>query len=144
LSFAVVAITQSVVGGQKQTYNALHELRAGMLAESLLEEVLVVPYADRGGDVEFGPDNGEGDRSDFDGIDDFDGFRESVGSTVDAQGEAYGIEFSAFGRSVSVSSNSMSLRGLGDPIDGVEVVVTVFDDHGRQWTMKRFVPEPAP
>ena len=44
LSFAVAAISQAIVAGQTQTYEALHAQRGMSLADALIEEIQALPY----------------------------------------------------------------------------------------------------
>ena len=143
LALAVLAITQAIVSGQMQTYEALHDQRAVSLGEALVEEVLALPYADPEGAAGAGPDTGESNRSRFDNADDFEGFSESIGSVVDAAGNAYGKLFQRFGRSVAAKYGQQTVSGFADPIDGLAVTVTVTDDRGLTWTLSRFIAEPA-
>ena len=143
LMLAVLAITQAIVSGQMQTYEALHDQRAVSLGEALVEEVLALPYADPEGAAGAGPDSGESNRSQFDNADDFDGFSESIGSVADAAGNDYNAPFQRFGRSVTATYGQQTVSGFADPIDGVTVTVTVTDDRGLAWTLSRFITEPA-
>jgi len=143
LALAVAAIAQALVAGQQQVAYALHEQRAIMLAEALVEEILSYPYADPQGDVGMGPDSGESGRGSFDNVDDFNGYQDVAGSLQDAAGEAYPDTFQVFSRLVAVSSSNMSLSVFSALQPGVVVSVKVTDDAGRFWIVKRFVPEPG-
>jgi len=143
LSFAVAAISQAIVAGQKQTYESLHQLRGISLAEALIEEIQALPYADPEGAAAAGPDAGETTRALFDNADDFDGFSESTGNLVDAAGVSYGGTFDPFSRSASTNYGTVTVGAFGDPIDGLTIVVTVTDDRGMTWTTSKFIPEPA-
>lgn len=142
LSFAVAAIAQSIVAGQMQTYEALHELRAMALAESLIEEIIAQPYADPEGAEAAGPDAGESDRGDFDNADDYHGYSEDPDNIVDAALVAYPDKFQTFSRAVTCVYGTAD-SGLGDPVDGLTATVTVTDTAGRTWVASRFIPEPA-
>jgi prepilin-type N-terminal cleavage/methylation domain-containing protein len=141
LSFAVLSITQMIVAGQMQTYEALHHRRGQSLAEALMDEVLSLPYHDPVGALTFGPEPGQ-DRMDFDHMDDFHSFTEELGEVRDAAGDLYGQGFARFGREVQIVSVSKTIANLADDLDGLEVTVAVTDDRGMTWTITRFVPEP--
>lgn len=138
LLFAVVALTQSLVAGQGQTYKALHSARAVSLADALLEEVLSQPWNDPDGESTPGPDADESDRADFDNLDDYHGYTEAAGALADAAGVTYGALHQGFDRAVAVVPASTSDPTLGER-EGVEITVTVSDETGRAWTVRRFV-----
>ena len=142
LALSVAAITQSVVTGQQQTYEALHDLRAVSLAESLLEEIMALPYADPDGASAAGPDAGEAARADFDNADDFHGYSEPLGLTTDIAGQAYPSTFARFGRDVTATYTTAD--SLGQTRPGLLVVITVTDERDRMWTVQRFIVEPTP
>lgn len=143
LAFVVVGITQSIVSGQAHTYNALHEERALSLAEALMEEVLALPYADVGGDTTPGPDSGELTRDQFDGMDDFDGYAEAVGTLADPAGVLYPDQFQVFSRAVTADYDTAAIADFGGTRNGLAVTVTVAEPSGRSWAISRFVAEPA-
>lgn len=142
LAFAVVAICQAVVAGQMQTYEALHQLRGMSLAEALVEEVQALPYDDPESAPDAGPDAGETGRDLFDNADDFDGFSETAGNVVDADGASYGDAFDSFGRAATASYGTVTVNDLSGPVTGLTVVVTVTDDRGMTWVATTFMPEP--
>ncbi|MBI1337600.1 MAG: hypothetical protein GC164_11625 [Phycisphaera sp.] len=141
LAFSVAAITQAIVAGQTQSYEALHEYRALSLAEALMEEILAKPYDDPEGATDIGPDAGETTRALFDNVDDYHGYTEAAGTVADEAGLVYPAPFTDFSRSVTVSDASQGIAGLGVTLYGVTVTVTVTDERGRQWTIARFVQE---
>ncbi|MCC6579851.1 MAG: prepilin-type N-terminal cleavage/methylation domain-containing protein [Phycisphaeraceae bacterium] len=143
LAIAVAAITQAVVAGQMQTYDALHDLRANSLAEALMEEVLALPYGDPQGVVTPGPDAGEINRSLYDNADDFHGFTEASGALNDAANSLYPAPYQTFSRGVTCAYGTMTVTGFDTPVTGLTVTVTVTDAAGRQWQLTRFVQEPA-
>lgn len=143
LAFVVAGLTQTIVSGQAHTYNALHEERALSLAEALMEEVLALPYTDRGGDTTPGPDGGEPTRDRFDGIDDFDGYTEAAGSLADPAGVLYPALFQRFSRSVEAAYGTTELTRFGGTRRGIAVTVTVEEAGGRQWAISRFIAEPT-
>ncbi len=58
------------------------------LGEEMMEEVLSRPFNDPDGASVVGPDAGEGSRDEFDNIDDYDGYVESIGNIASFDGEA--------------------------------------------------------
>lgn len=143
LAVVVAGLSQTVVSGQAHTYNALHEARALALAEALMDEALALPYTDRGGDTTPGPDDNEPTRDRFDGLDDFHGFSESAGALADPAGALYPETYQVFERSVEAAYDTLELTGLGGTRNGILLTVTVAEPGGREWTITRFVAEPA-
>jgi len=144
LAFVVAALSQAIVVGQMQTYDAMHSGRAVALAEAMMEEILVLPYDDPGGGVTIGPDDGETTRQDFDDIDDYHGFSEAAESLADAEGNLYDQLFQRFNRSVTVTADDVDVASFDAAQPGLTITVTVQEgDDGRQWTVSRFVPEPS-
>ncbi len=144
LAFVVAALTQAIVAGQMQTYDAMHSGRAMALAEAMMEEILVLPYDDPGGGLVIGPDAGEVTRQDFDDIDDYHGFTEALGTLTDAEGNLYPSLFQKFTRFVTVTADTVDIPAFNSTQHGITITVTVREgDNGREWTVTRFVPEPA-
>jgi MSHA pilin protein MshD len=144
LAFVVAALSQAIVVGQMQTYDAMHSGRAVALAEAMMEEVLVLPYDDPGGGVTIGPDDGETTRQDFDDIDDYHGFSEAADALADAEGNLYADLYQRFNRRVTVTADDVDVAAFGASQPGLTITVTVQEgDDGRAWTVSRFVPEPS-
>jgi MSHA pilin protein MshD len=143
LSFSVAALTQAVVSGQAHTYEAMHASRAITLAETMIDEVLSKPYDDPDSDITAGPDAGETTRDLFDCADDYDGYTEAAGAVLDQTLAVCPELYQNFGRTVTVDYTTESLPDLGGDHDGMTVTVTVTDTHGRNWSVSRFIQEPA-
>jgi hypothetical protein len=142
LALAVAAISQAVLAGQMQTYEALHQRRAVELAEALVDEVLHLPYDDPEGASAPGPEAGETGRSLFDNADDYHGFSEAAGSLADASGTLYPASLQDFSRSVSAAYANISVTGFDDPLPGLTITATVQDDAGQTWAITRWVAQP--
>lgn len=135
LVVVVAAVSQALLAGQMQTYDAVHRERAIALGEALMDEIVRLPYADEDAD-------GEASRANFDDLDDYNGFSES-GTLTDLEGTALPSAYNDFTRSATVTSSSQTVAGFGAAIDGLEIVVTVTDGTGATWVLKQFIPEPA-
>lgn len=142
LSFVTLGIVEAVSAGQSRTLDALKRSRAQALAEALLEEILSKPYADPQGEAGFGPDTGETGRTDFDNVDDYQGYSESAGALADHAGAVYPNAYQSLERSVSIVSVTNSVADLGGDHTGLQVTVSVNEPGGRVWSVERFVPEP--
>jgi len=134
LLVVVMAVSQALLAGQMQAYDAAHRARAIELAEALMDEILRLPYADN-------DDDNETTRATFDDLDDFDNYAES-GTLCDASNTAYPSAYQGFTRAVDVSAGVQTVTGFGEAIDGLEITVTVSDGTGLTWTIRQFVPEP--
>jgi MSHA pilin protein MshD len=140
LSVVVVALTQAVLAGQQQTYDALLQGRGMALAEAMMEEVLSKPYADPEGAVALGPDAGETSRALHDNMDDFHNLNETAGNLRDAANTLYPTLFQVFTRVVSARYTTVNVPALGGAQNCLEVTVTV-SNRGRTWTIVRVIPE---
>ncbi len=134
LVIAVAAFCQAVATGQAVTAEAIHGVRASLLADALLEEVLAQPYHDPQ------PPDNESARDAFDDLDDYHGFTQAAGAVSDATGAAYPPPYQLFSRSVSVTA--MSADAPGGAAAGKRVTVTVSAADGQRWVVTHFVPEP--
>jgi Tfp pilus assembly protein PilV len=148
LAVVAVVASQAIVAGQMQTYDALHRQRALTLADSLIDEILRLPYDDPDGASTPGPESGETTRAAFDNIDDYHGFTEAgsltitAGTLMDATGTAYSDPYQFFTQSVTVATSTQNVTALGGNIAGVLVTVTIADDNGQSWSLESFVPQP--
>ena len=142
LSICVVAFSVAVRSGHMQSYQSLHTRKAMEFAEELMETILSLPYSDPQGTSQLGPESGEATVSAFDNIDDYNGYTDS-GTQPDRVGVAYGEAYQPYTRSVIVAYCTQSVAGLGSPIPGLTVTVTVQDNGKRTWQLTRFVPAPA-
>lgn len=149
LSFVVVVITHTVSAGQVQTYDAMHQERALLLAEGLMDEILRLPYADPSdASVTPGPEASETNRAAYDNMDDYHGYPktpaiESSTSIRDFNGEAYPATYQGFTRTVTCQYTTQTVADLGGSIDGLLITVNVLDETNRLWTLRRFVLDEA-
>jgi len=143
LSVAVLAVTEAVVTGQMQAYDAVYAQRGLSASEQLMERVLALPYNDPGDALTIGPDDGETSAADFDNIDDYHGYSESTGELTDASGNALPDEFDDFSRSVTITNADVNVSGFSSNVVGLRIVVTTTDTAGREWSLTRFVAEPV-
>ena len=142
LSTAVVAVAAALIAGTQQTYLAVDSRRGVELAQAMMEEISVLPYADPQGATTNGPDAGESARSSFDNVDDYHGYSEAAGAVADHAGTVYPTEYDRFTRSVTVATTSLQPTGFANAVTGVTVVVTVTLDGWTLSTLSCFVPDP--
>lgn len=143
LSVAVAAIAAAIMAGLMQGQHAGHAQRAVRLAEDMTEYILSLPYYDPQGSSNPGPEAGEIQPTGFDNADDFHGYGEPAGQVKDPGGTLYPEDYQVFSRRVTAEYGSQTVPGLGNPIPGLTVTVTVQDQAGRTWSLTRFVAQPA-
>jgi hypothetical protein len=141
LPMAVAAVAYAVVAGHSQEAEAMRQTRAAILAEAIMEEALSETY-DPGEDASLGPEAGESGRDEFDSPNDYHGLSEAAGSVTDATGNLYPEPMQRYSRSVSCSVSSVTVAGLGSPVTGLQVEVTVSDGGGPVVTLTRFIADP--
>jgi len=135
LVVVVMAVSQALLAGQMQMYDAAHRARAIELAEALMDEIIRLPFTDPNTDNEV-------TRATFDDLADFHNYSET-GVITDAHGVAYPAAYQVFDRAVTVVAGSQTVSGFGPAIDGMTVTVSVTDGTGLSWTLQQFIPEPA-
>jgi MSHA pilin protein MshD len=142
LAIGVAGVAEAVATAQQTTAESLVGLRANMLAEALLQEILSKPYKDPQGTTTWGPDAGETSRSLFDDVNDYHGYTDGPSNLADASGVAYPTEFQGYTRSVTVVLTTKTISGLPQPVTGAAITVTV-TRNGRTWTATSFVGDPG-
>jgi len=140
LAVVVVAVSQAVVSGQAELHDAISMQRAMRLAEDMQERIAALPYCDPGGVMVPGPEANGSEAPQFNNADDFDGYTELPGQLRDIGGNLYPGDYQAFTREVSAEYQTQTVPGLGSPIGGLMVTVTVMDHRGRPWSVSRFLP----
>ena len=143
LSFATLAVVQTVAAGARQTADSLRAVRAMELCSALMEEIVSLSYFDDAGAITAGPDTGETTRARYDNSDDFHGFSESANAVFDANGTLYPAAYQVFRRTATASYTTFTSTGLGTSYDGLRVTVTVTDKTGQTWSLTRFIAEPS-
>jgi len=142
LTVCVVAFSVAVRSGHMQSSQAVRAQKALEFGEELMETILSLPYSDPQGPSLPGPEAGETAPAAFDNMDDYDGYHDS-GSQADRAGVAYPDVYRSYTRSVKAAYCTETVGGLGNPIPGLLVTVTVQDAKGMSWQLTRFVPAPA-
>ena len=86
LAMAVTAITVPFTAVAHNEAEDARRCLAGLLATEMMEDVLAKPFDDPDGPSSPGPEAGETARSDFDNVDDYDGYSESSGAVASMSG----------------------------------------------------------
>jgi len=82
LAMAVTAIISPFTSGVLNDQADARRTLAVSLAQEMVEEILSKPFNDPQGASAVGPDPGEQGRSEFDNVDDYDGYEEPAGAIV--------------------------------------------------------------
>ena len=127
LAIISLTISSTLLAGRQQTANAQHTLCASMLARSLMEEILRLPYNDPNGYTTLGPDPGEtaSNRATFDNQDDYSGYTDGPTGITDLAGNTLPAQFQGYVRTVTMTTVSLSPSGWGRTANGLLVTVTV-------------------
>jgi MSHA pilin protein MshD len=127
LSFLTAAVSGALMAGRAQSKLARDTLTASFLAQSLMDEIMRLPFGDPLGYSSFGPDNGQ-TRTTFDNIDDYHGYTDGAGTSAaitDLAGNALPDTYQAFTRTVTMSAVSSSPMNWNRTINGLLITVTV-------------------
>ncbi|MHC4084032.1 MAG: type IV pilus modification PilV family protein [Planctomycetota bacterium] len=118
---------------------------AARLAGDLMEEIVSRPFHDPDGtlyDYNPGPEAGENTFSDFDNVDDFDGYTEPQGQVKDASGIVFtDLNYAGFSRDVVCEYVYMPQESGNTGPKFVRVVVRVYYRGGEIATVSRLVSD---
>ena len=138
LAILTAAVSGALAAGRAQSKLARDTVSASFLAQSLMDEILRLPFDDPLGYTTMGPDPGETTRSAFDNIDDYCGYTDGPGNVADSRGalhpitdyagNAYPDAYQSFTRTVTMTAISTSPSGWNRTITGLLVTITVSRD----------------
>lgn len=134
LAILTAAVSGALAAGRAQSQLARDTLSASFLAQSLMDEVMRLPFNDPLGYTTMGPDGAE-TRSTFDNVDDYSGYTDGPGNVPNGQGvatpitdiagSAYPDNYQGFVRTVSMTAVSTSPTGWNRTLTGLLVTVSV-------------------
>jgi MSHA pilin protein MshD len=128
LAILTAAVSGALMAGRAQSKTARDTLSASFLAQSLMDEILRLPFADPQGYTSMGPDPGE-TRATFDNNDDYCGYCDGGSSTItDLANNAYPDTYNGFKRTVSMTAISTSPAGWNRTVTGLLITVSVSKD----------------
>lgn len=115
------------VGAQSEQEDARRTL-ALYLGRELMEEIVSKPFDDPEGSEGLGPDGGESSRSQYDNIDDYNGYKDGYGKSIDyiagMNNQAIeGAEIEGLQREVTIEYVHVSGQDEGDDSNFVSIVV---------------------
>ena len=124
LAMAVTAMTMPFTAGARNEQVDGRRTTAATLASEIMEEILAKPFSDPDGPSNAGPEVDELSRSDFDNIDDYDGYNETPGNVAAASGSALS-DSSAIGLSRHVTASYVYVSGQGESGEPTFIRITV-------------------
>jgi prepilin-type N-terminal cleavage/methylation domain-containing protein len=86
LGIAAASLLLPFIKGAALQSEGINRTLAASLASDLMEQILRLPFHDPDGGLSLGPESGENTPSEFDNIDDYDGYTEPQGQVKDAAG----------------------------------------------------------
>lgn len=139
LVMAVTAITLPFTAGMQHQSDDSRRTLAVNLAQELMEEILAKPFYDPGGNNTVGPEYGE-TRFTFDNIDDYDGYTETAGHIIGADGQTV-TDPAAAGLSRTVTAKYVYVAGQNQSEQPTFIRVCVEVDYKGQTlaTLSRLV-----
>jgi MSHA pilin protein MshD len=137
LAILTAAVSGALMSGRAQSKMARDTLSASFLAQTLMDEILRLPFNDPQGYTTMGPDPGE-TRTTFDNVDDYYGYTDGGTATItDLAGNPYPDTYSGFTRSVTMTAISTSPAGWNRTLTGLLVTVTVSKDGSELIRLQR-------
>ena len=128
LAILTAAVSGALMAGRQQSKLARDTLAASFLAQSLMDEIIRLPFSDPSGYTAMGPDTGETSRSLYNNVDDYSGYTDGPNGITDIAGNTYSSTYQVFTRSVSMTAVSTSPAGWNRTLTGLLVTVTVSRD----------------
>lgn len=137
LAILTAAVSGALAAGRAQSQLARDTLSASFLAQSLMDEIMRLPFDDPAGYSSMGPEGGE-TRSTFDNVDDYSGYADGPGNVPDAgqtlhpitdlAGNPYPDTYQGFVRTVTMTAVATSPTGWSRTLTGLLVTVSVYKD----------------
>src|SRR4051812_18145216 len=128
LAILTAAVSGALMAGRQQSKLARDTLAASFLAQSLMDEIVRLPFNDPNGYTTMGPDQGETSRALYNNVDDYSGYTDGPTGVMDLAGNVYPATYQTFTRTVSMSAVSMSPTGWNRTLTGLLVTVSVSRD----------------
>jgi type II secretory pathway pseudopilin PulG len=125
LAILTAAVSGALMAGRQQTKLARDTLNASFLGQSLMDEIMRLPFSDPSGYTTMGPDVNETSRALYNNVDDYSGYTDGPSNLADIAGQAYSTTYQAFKRTVTMSAVSTSPSGWNRTVTGLLVTVSV-------------------
>jgi prepilin-type N-terminal cleavage/methylation domain-containing protein len=128
LAILTASVSGALSAGRAQAKLARDTLSASFLAQSMMDEIMRLPYDDPLGYTTLGPDPGQATRSTFNNIDDYYGYTDGPNNLTDYAGNSYPSTYQSFTRAVTMTAISSTPTGWNRTVTGLLVIVTVSRD----------------
>jgi prepilin-type N-terminal cleavage/methylation domain-containing protein len=138
LAILTAAVSGALSAGRAQSKLARDTISASFLAQSLMDEIIRLPFEDPLGYTTIGPDPGESSRATFNNIDDYYGYTDGPGNVPDSSanlhpiadyaGNAYPDAYQPFTRTVTMTAISNTPPGWNRTVNGLLITVSVSRD----------------
>ena len=143
LGIAAAGVLLPFTSGAAVRAEGTRRTLAAKLAGDLMEEIVSRPFHDPDGtsyDYNPGPEAGENTFSDFDNVDDFDGYTESQGQVKDASGIVFtDLNYAGFSRDVICEYVYMPQENGDGDLKFIRIIVRVYYRGGEIATISRLV-----
>jgi len=136
LAILTASVSGALMAGRAQSKLARDTLSASFLAQSLMDEIMRLPFNDPQGYTTMGPDGNE-IRATFDNVDDYCGYTDGPGPITDLVNNAYPDAYKGFVRTVSMTAVSTSPAGWNRTLTGLLVTVSVTKDGAELVKLQR-------
>ncbi len=135
LAILTSAVSGALMAGRAQSQLARDTLSASFLAQSMMDEIMRLPFNDPNGYTTMGPNGGQ-TRPNFDNISDYSGYTDGPGNVgrggsaliTDLASNAYPTVYQAFQRTVSMQAVSNTPTGWNRTVTGLLITVSVTRD----------------
>lgn len=144
LAMTVAAMTMPFVAGARSEQDDARRTLAVALAQEMMEEVLATDFHDDKEKYHYlvGPDHGEKDRSDFDNMDDYNGYAEPPGKITDLDGQVIqDPAATGLARFVTVAYVYVNGQDKGQPPTFLRVTVEIWHEGTPIVRLARLVHE---
>ena len=139
LAAAVIGISATLSASYKQSAVRGNMTTALILAQQLMEEVVSRPLDVTGANLP-GWSGGQTDRTQYDSVDDYNGYTDTSGAVATADGTTLDMgDGGSYTRTVTVTNNAMPTGLTGTSSDFVLVTVTVSMPHGQSTSVSQLL-----
>jgi len=137
LAILTAAVSAALAAGRSQSKLARDTLSASFLAQTMMDEIMRLPFNDPQGTTTMGPDPGEV-RATFDNVDDYSSYTDGPGNVKDSNGllhpitdiagNAYPDTYQGFVRTITMTAVSTTPTGWNRTLTGLLVTISVSKD----------------
>ncbi|HEY4328183.1 MAG TPA: type II secretion system protein [Phycisphaerae bacterium] len=127
LAILTAAVSSALMAGRQQAKLARDTLSASFLGQSLMDEIMRLPFNDPNGVGVMGPDGAE-TRPTFNNVDDYCGYTDGPATITDIAGNAYPSTYTGFIRTVSMTAVSTTPSNWNKTLTGLLITISITKD----------------